>query len=94
MFEYCKDYQMLDFIHSVGHPTNCYIYDTDGNTQIWEDDYHKPLYELTIDDMVSYMESHKDFEYRRNEPWLELLKVFQRDNKVKWRDLVVLSYGH
>lgn len=94
MFDYCKDSDMADWIDRNYQPTTCYIYADDGNTEILEDSYGSPLIEIPIKDMVEYLEKNDD-DYRRVNPLLALLKVFNEDNETKWDNkLVILRYGY
>lgn len=94
MFNYCKDYDLADWIDKNYQPTDCYIYADDGNTKILEDMYGSPLIEIPIKDMVEYLEKNND-DYRRATPLLSLLKVFNEDNETKWDNkLAILRYGY
>ena len=94
MFDYCKDYDLLDFIRKNGKEATCYFYADDGNTAVLEDCYGKPLIEISLESLVDYFEKHSATTYRRYKPCLALLKSFL-DNIEDWgEDLVVLSFGH
>ena len=57
------------------------------------DCYGKPLKEVSLPDMISYLESNPS-DYRRYQPFLNLLKGF---NESEWDDgngLAVLRYGY
>ena len=92
MFDYSKDYDLAEFVDTVGKDSNCYIYADDGNTEVFEDDYGDSLKEVDIDYLIGYLEQHED-DYRRYKPFLMLLKAFS-ECKGSFKDLVVLRYGH
>ena len=93
MFDLCK---VGDFSYQLDkkYPdTDCYFYDTDGNTIITEDRYGDPLKEIPIEDAIERIEESMKGspDYRRWAPCLALLKGF---NTAEWSNLVVLHYGH
>ena len=71
--------------------TNVYIYE--GEERLIEDRYGDPLIEIPVNDMIDLLEESIDKEehYRRNMPFLRLLRGFDLS---EWRDLVVLHYGY
>ena len=71
--------------------TDVYIYE--GNKRIIEDEYGDPLIEIPINDMIDFLEEtiDKDEHYRRNMPFLKLLRGFDLS---EWNNLVVLHYGY
>jgi hypothetical protein len=71
--------------------TDCYIYADDGNTIILKDRYDEPLKETNIENVIKYLEKHKNTNYRRVNPLLNLLKGF---NLKEWDNLTVLHYGY
>jgi len=73
--------------------TDCYIYADDGNTQIMEDCYGKPLKESPISDVITYLEEYQTERehYRCVAPLLGLLKSF---DITEWENLAVLHYGY
>lgn len=79
--------------NSMFRPTDCYIYASDGNTEIVADDYGDPLKELPIPEVIKLLEERKVKYpgYRRWQPCISLLKSF--DGR-QWKNLVVLHYGY
>ena len=77
--------------------TDCYIYSDDGNTQILEDRYGKPLTEASLDDVIKLLEekelNQEGLIYRRIEPLYAMLKSF-KENEHQWRELKVLHFGY
>lgn len=77
--------------------TNCYIYESDGNTVVYEDKYGKPLTESTLDVVIDLIEkkelSQEGRPYRRIEPLYAMLKSF-KENEDQWGTLRVLHYGY
>ena len=72
--------------------TNVYIYADDGDTEIIEDRYGKPLTEIPIFDAIKILDDvSKTDRYRRYKPCLFLLKSFDLS---EWQNLVVLHYGY
>lgn len=71
--------------------TDVYIFD--GDKRIIEDMYGDPLIEIPINDMIDFLEEAIDKEehYRRNMPFLRLLRGFDLS---EWHNLVVLHYGY
>lgn len=78
---------------SMFRPTDCYIYASDGNTEIVDDCYGDPLKELTIPEVITILEKLQSEcpGYRRWQPCISLLKSFDVS---QWRNLVVLHYGY
>lgn len=93
MFDLCKVHAVSSPIWEKYNATDAYIYADDGNTEIIKDECGDPLIEIPIDDMIQLMEKVITSEnyYRRYNPFLQLLKGF---NKSDWKNLVVLHYGH
>ena len=75
--------------------TDCYIYGSDGNTKLLEDEYGAPLTEASVTDVIAVLE--KDIangeDYRRIFPLLATLKALE-ENSHQWKDLAVLHYGY
>lgn len=78
--------------------TDCFIYADDGNTEITEDRYGKPLTEIPIPNLITIITDVMEVErgmgketYRRYIPLLNLLKGFDLN---EWEDLVALHYGY
>ena len=77
--------------------TDCYFYEDNGDTRVFEDRYGKPLTETTISDVVLMLEEaiNSGEDYRRLFPLLAALKEFKRlSDNGKWENLVVLLYGY
>lgn len=73
-----------------GEETDCYFYD--GNEEVVEDRYCKPLIEHTIAETIDILERAYNHEpYRRYAIALGLLKGF---NPNAWGELAVLHYGY
>lgn len=83
-FEDCKD-------------TDCYIIDENKKyADSITDCYDNYMKEMSIESLISVIENSEDksiTEYRRIPPFLGLLKGFNACSD-KWRNLVVLHYGH
>lgn len=90
-FDLCKVSSVAHDIRSYPK-TDTYFYSDDGNTQIVEDLYGKPLTEIPIPDMIQILEkASSEIHYRRFNPCIQMLKGFDLS---EWKDLVVLHYGH
>ena len=89
MFDLCK----VGLHNSMFRPTDCYIYASDGNTEIIADDYGDPLKELPIPEVIKLLEERQVEcpDYRRWQPCISLLKSFDES---QWKNLVVLHYGY
>ena len=74
--------------------TDCFIYESDGNTKIIRDKYGDRLNEIPIADCLAILEDacEKD-DYRRFKICRDMLQSFY-DNKEDWDELVVLHYGY
>lgn len=73
-------------------PTDTYFYADDGNTEIIEDIYGKPLTEIPIPDLIDILERAESKEhYRRYTPLIQMLQGF---DLAQWNDLVALHYGY
>jgi hypothetical protein len=85
------------FHETKGKPTDCYIYDSDGDTTIFEDKYGAPLKEATLDEVIECLENlnEEDKIYRRVPPLTGMLKGFKETEK-DWTDgeIVILHYGN
>jgi len=92
MYDYCKDNRLTNFVEKNGKDSDCFIFADDGNTEIAEDHYGEPMKEVDIDLLIEYLEKHAD-DYRRYEPFLALLKAFQRARE-NFRDLKILRFGY
>lgn len=96
MYDYCKDYDLADFIDKNSKPTDTYIYV--GEQEVVEDCYGDPLAEIPVDSLLNYLEAHSCSAYRRYWPLVSLLRGFKEvqdepDNE-KFEDLIVLRYGY
>lgn len=91
MFNYCQDSDLADWIDKNGKDTDQFI--NINGTDITTDCYGKSLKEVSLPDMISYLEANPS-DYRRYQPFLNLLKGF---NESEWDDgngLAVLRYGY
>lgn len=72
-------------------PTDCFIYHSDGNTEILEDAYGKPLKELPIKEFYDHLKSMsaEDMDYRRYKPLKKLAKGLK-----DWHNVYALHYGY
>lgn len=93
MFDLCSVPEVSNEVHSKYHPTDCYIYEDNGNDMIVDDKYGDPLIEVPIKDMIDIIGRviPKTGYYRRYLPFLAMLKGFSLND---WNNLVVLHYGH
>lgn len=77
--------------------TDCFVYADDGNTQILEDKYGKPLTETSIEDVISIVESIVMADnlgvYRTLRPLLAALKSYKNCEE-SWGNLRVLHFGY
>ena len=92
MYDNCKDDRLSHFVNTHGKDSNCFIFADDGNTEVVEDEYGKPMKEIDIDLLIEYLEEHTD-DYRRYGPFLALLKAFQGASE-DFRDLKILRFGY
>lgn len=90
-YNYCVDYDFADFIKSYPF-SNCYTYLGNGE-EVYKDPYGDELRIVPIEDMIAYLKEHADYGYRRFGPLLRMLEAF-RDEKLHFRELVVLTYGY
>ena len=91
MFNYCQDSDLADWIDENGKDTDQFITINENDTTT--DCYGKSLKEVSLPDMISYLEANPS-DYRRYQPFLNLLKGF---NESEWDDsdgLAVLRYGY
>lgn len=73
-------------------PTDTYFYADDGNTEIIEDIYGKPLTEIPIPDLIDILERAESKEhYRRYTPLIQMLQGF---DLTQWKNLIALHYGY
>ena len=96
MFNMGKYYSLSDVLRNKPE-TNCYFYADDGNTQITEDRYRKPLTESDIKTVIDILEKDiaKGECYRRISPLLSTLKTIEEQReKGIWDDIVILHYGY
>ena len=96
MFDMGKYYSLSNVLRNKPE-TNCYFYADDGNTQITEDRYGKPLTESDIKTVIDILEKDiaKGENYRRILPLLSTLKAFEKQiQEGLWDDIVVLHYGY
>lgn len=92
VFNLCKVPAVSD--RMLKYPaTDCYIFADDGDTEITEDKYGKPLREIPVQDAIQILEDAQHIEdyYRRYEPCIQLLRGFALSD---WQNLVVLHYGY
>lgn len=84
-----------NFSSIFGKKTDCFIYQDDGNTPIFEDKYGEELKEAALDDVINWLETTilGGEDYRRFKMALALLKSFQTK---QWENenIVVLHYGY
>ncbi len=91
MFDLCKCYAVSDRMRHY-NKTDTYIYLTGMEEPVVEDLYGEPLKEIPLADAIKIVrEAAENDEYRRLKPCLSLLEGFETE---KWRELVVLHYGH
>lgn len=90
-YNYCVDYDFAEFIKTYPF-SNCYTYLGNGG-EVYKDPYGDELRIVPIEDMIDYLKKHPDFNYRRFGPLLRMLEAF-RDEKLHFRELVVLTYGY
>ena len=91
MFDYRKDPDLADWFDKNGKDTDQFI--TINDKDITRDCYGTPLKEVSLPDMISFLEANPS-DYRRYQPFLNLLKGF---NESEWDDgngLAVLRYGY
>ena len=74
---------------------DCYIYMDDGNTQILEDKYGKPLTEASVEDVLEHLKKAEKIDsYRRYRLAIDIMQSFV-DHKEDWGGgLAVLHYGY
>lgn len=73
-------------------PTDTYFYADDGNTEIIEDRYGKPLTEIPIPDLIDILErAENKGHYRRYTPLIRMLQGF---DLTQWGNLIALHYGY
>jgi hypothetical protein len=87
----CMEPTFIDFVEKYPD-TNCYCYEIDGNTRIVEDAYKRPLTEIPLRKLLSYLRSSKEGKmYRRTSPVIAYLNKIIRDSS--FNNLVALHYG-
>lgn len=94
MFEMCK---MGNLINVFDRKTDCYFYADDGSTKVLEDMYGDELREAPIEDFIYVLEDAVDSgeDYRRIFPLLSTLKtIYEQQKNGRWKDIVLLHYGH
>ena len=95
-YDYCCDYDLARFLDDKSKPTDCYIYINDDETHT--DMYGDEITEISINDLLDYMESKPNKEYRRYLPFVAMLKGFkeiqENPNTEHFDNLVVLRYGY
>ena len=77
--------------------TDCLIYADDGDTEILEDCYGKPLTESTLAEVIDILQNDVKLthEYRRVFPVLSAFGTYYfQEQKGLWHNLVVLHYGY
>ena len=90
-FDLCKVYAVSDKMRYYPK-TDAYIYLDGMEEPCVEDWYGEPLKEVPLADAIKIVrEAAENDEYRRLKPCLSLLEGFETE---KWRELVVLHYGH
>lgn len=76
--------------------SECYAFITNEDKEDIKDKYGEEFKSIDIDEFIDFLE-HNDTDYRRNLPFLNMLKGF-RDNRQlfdsDWQKLVVLRYGY
>ena len=95
MIDMCKCYELSDILRNKPK-TDCYIYADDGNTQIVEDCYGKPLTETPLHEAVQIVKNviaKTPWEYWRYNVLLATLQSVH-DFVGKDQDFVVLHYGY
>ena len=91
MFDLCKCPAVSGKIRDY-NKTDAYIYLDGMEEPCVEDLYGEPLKEIPLADAIKIVrEAAENDEYRRLKPCLSLLEGFETE---KWRELVVLHYGH
>lgn len=92
-FNMARIYPVSDIIR--GYPkTDCYVYADDNKTEIVKDCYGAELTEISIEkliEIVEYAIKKNDYYYKRYNPFLMMLKGFDKSD---WNNLVVLHYGY
>lgn len=95
MIDMCKVYELSGILRNKPE-TDCYIYSDDGNTQIVEDRYGKPLTETPIYEALQIVKdviAKTPWEYWRYNVLLATLQSIY-DFVGKDEDFVVLHYGY
>lgn len=95
MFDMCKCYALSDPFRRFPE-TDCCIYADDGDTEIVEDLYGKPLTETSIETTLRLVERAMETDnYRRYAPFEVVLRtLYAQENEGKWGKLAVLHYGY
>ena len=96
MFDMCQYYSLSNVLRDKPE-TNCYIYSDDGESEITEDKYGRPLTESDIKTVIDILEKDiaKGENYRRILPLLSTLKAFEKQiQEGLWGDIIVLHYGY
>jgi len=74
-------------------PTDCCIYETDGNTKIVEDRYGAPLKEMSLPDLIEALQKDNDG-YRRIPPLIAMVSAIVNDPGWGMDDVVALHFGY
>lgn len=91
MFDLCKCHAVSDRMRRYKKTDTCF-YLTGVEEPVVEDLYGEPLKEIPLADAIEIVrEAAENDEYRRLKPCLSLLEGFEPE---KWKELVVLHYGH
>lgn len=93
MFNMCQTPRFADFMRAKP-ATDCFVYATDGDTKLLEDEYGDPLFEASISEVIEVLEKDiAEEDYRRTYPLLATLKALE-EHSHQWKDLAVLHYGY
>ena len=90
----CKVYPFSDWFRKQKE-TQCYFYDTDGNTEIFEDHCGDILREASLADTLLQLEKvSKTYDYWRYKVAIDLITSIINANIGYTTDIVVLHFGH
>ena len=98
MFDYCCDNEVANFFDKNGVDSKVYGFFTQEDKDEIKDKYGEEFKTVPISDLIHFLENeYKETDYRRYEPFLAMLKGFE---KVKHRftneatELMIIRYGH
>ena len=98
MFDYCGDNEVANFFDKNGVDSKIYGFFTQEDKEEIKDKYGEEFKTVPISDLIQFLENeYKDTDYRRYEPFLAMLKGFE---KVKNRfeneeiELIIIRYGY